>query len=208
MDWKLLLTTFGTLFVAELGDKTQLACVLIAADSIIATAELENKPSPNLRALALGGLRRARRDGSIDDWKKEQTDKLTAEPLTAREKLMKRVESLEKALMADDQFTCDGPDGSTILTGPAKRALEGLQQLLGTQVPPLREHVADAQQEADTEVQSINSLDDIDTSDITDAPEKPEDISITPNPEPVEVTPSDEDNELADSLNSLLGGLV
>lgn len=33
MDWKLLLTTFGTLFVAELGDKTQLACVLIAADS-------------------------------------------------------------------------------------------------------------------------------------------------------------------------------
>jgi putative Ca2+/H+ antiporter (TMEM165/GDT1 family) len=31
MDWKLLMTTFGTLFLAELGDKTQLACVMLAA---------------------------------------------------------------------------------------------------------------------------------------------------------------------------------
>jgi putative Ca2+/H+ antiporter (TMEM165/GDT1 family) len=32
MDWKVLLTVFGSVFVAELGDKTQLATMLFAAD--------------------------------------------------------------------------------------------------------------------------------------------------------------------------------
>ena len=33
MDWKLLLTTFGLLFVAEIGDKTQLAVIALSSEN-------------------------------------------------------------------------------------------------------------------------------------------------------------------------------
>ena len=33
MDWKIFIATFGTVFLAELGDKTQIAAIMMAAQS-------------------------------------------------------------------------------------------------------------------------------------------------------------------------------
>jgi Ca2+/H+ antiporter, TMEM165/GDT1 family len=33
MDWRVLITTFGVIFLAEMGDKTQLAAMTLAAES-------------------------------------------------------------------------------------------------------------------------------------------------------------------------------
>ncbi len=60
MDWKLFLATFGTVFVAELGDKTQLATMALSGDSkkpwvVFAASALALVTAAGLGAAA-GGL--------------------------------------------------------------------------------------------------------------------------------------------------------
>ena len=33
MDWRVMLTTFGVIFLAEMGDKTQIAAIVLAAET-------------------------------------------------------------------------------------------------------------------------------------------------------------------------------
>lgn len=52
MDWKALAVTFGLVFIAELGDKTQLATMMLAAESRSTAAVFAGA----LAALALSSL--------------------------------------------------------------------------------------------------------------------------------------------------------
>ena len=62
MEWKVLFTVFGTIFIAELGDKTQLATLLFAADNdvnkwlVFAGASLALIGSSALGVLAGAGI--------------------------------------------------------------------------------------------------------------------------------------------------------
>ena len=63
MDWKLFLSTFGTIFLAELGDKTQLATLSLAANTrsrliVFAGAALALCASSALGVLVGAGLAR------------------------------------------------------------------------------------------------------------------------------------------------------
>ena len=57
MDWKIFLTIFASVFIAELGDKTQLATMLFAADKEVSKYTVFLAASAALIvATALGGL--------------------------------------------------------------------------------------------------------------------------------------------------------
>jgi len=54
MDWKVFLTTFGTVFLAEMGDKTQLAALTMTAQSRTPLAVLAGACLALILATVLG----------------------------------------------------------------------------------------------------------------------------------------------------------
>jgi putative Ca2+/H+ antiporter (TMEM165/GDT1 family) len=54
MDWKVFLVTFGTVFLAEMGDKTQLAALTMTAESRSPLAVLAGASLALILATALG----------------------------------------------------------------------------------------------------------------------------------------------------------
>ncbi|MCV6604660.1 MAG: TMEM165/GDT1 family protein [Porticoccaceae bacterium] len=62
MDWKAMLTVFGLMFIAELGDKSQVATLLFAADKeinrwlVFAAASLALVAATGIGVLAGGAL--------------------------------------------------------------------------------------------------------------------------------------------------------
>ena len=56
MDWKILATVFATIFIAELGDKTQLATMLYAADKEVSKWTVFVGASPALIVASAIGI--------------------------------------------------------------------------------------------------------------------------------------------------------
>ena len=68
MDWKVFLTVFGAVFVAELGDKTQLATMLFASDKAVSKYTVFFAASAALvLASAIGVLAGALLSGVINE---------------------------------------------------------------------------------------------------------------------------------------------